>query len=176
MLQAYADYGDLMEMTEELLQKVCTELHGDASFDSAVATNQVGSPTRISFEGPFKRYDFIKTIEERSGCEMPPADKLETPEAIAQMAAILQGAGIDTSKLQNAPQVLPTNHRNLVPNVNSSTLAPPTNSDISERLHPHLFDFFCPSHNTARHRILRSWKALPLMPQHVHNMCDCSQH
>jgi len=108
MFQAYADYGDLMEMTEELLQKVCTELHGDVSFDSAVATSQVGSPTRISFEGPFKRYDFIKTIQDRSGSEMPPADQLETPEAISQMAAILQGAGIDTAKLQNAPQVLPT--------------------------------------------------------------------
>lgn len=63
--QAYADYHDVMAMTEELLRSLCLELHGDTSFHSMAAggSSPGETSTRISFEAPFKRYDFIKTIE-----------------------------------------------------------------------------------------------------------------
>ncbi len=57
--QAYADYNDMMKLTEELLNHVAKELLG---------THEITYQGRkISFKAPFKRVSFVDSIKEKTG-------------------------------------------------------------------------------------------------------------
>lgn len=57
--QAYADYNDMMKLTEELMQFVSKSLAGSTTIEYQ---NQ-----KINFKAPFKRINYIKSINEKTG-------------------------------------------------------------------------------------------------------------
>lgn len=57
--QAYADYNDVMAMTEQLIEGLCVYLHG--------ATEVCYQDEMISFKAPFKRLPFYEALEQSTG-------------------------------------------------------------------------------------------------------------
>jgi len=64
---AYADYNDLMNMTEELLSGMVVALTGGLK----LKYNRDGKEYCADFKRPFTRLPYIKTIEERGGLKIP---------------------------------------------------------------------------------------------------------
>lgn len=56
---AYADYEDLMDLTEEMFVNLVTTLNG--------STELTWQGTSLSFEGPFKRLRYVDIVSERLG-------------------------------------------------------------------------------------------------------------
>jgi lysyl-tRNA synthetase class 2 len=74
--QAYADYRDLMDLTEAMLSEVVTDVHGSSSVDYQGAT--------IDFTAPFARLTVFESILAHNP-DLTAAD-LETREAAAGVA------------------------------------------------------------------------------------------
>eukprot|EP00397_Hematodinium_sp_SG-2012_P026807 GEMP01028126.1.p1 GENE.GEMP01028126.1~~GEMP01028126.1.p1 ORF type:complete len:565 (+),score=121.50 GEMP01028126.1:46-1740(+) len=66
---AYADYNDLMDMTEEMVSTMVQEICGSTK----VQFQKLGAaePIEIDFKAPWPRLPMIETIEERSGVKLP---------------------------------------------------------------------------------------------------------
>jgi lysyl-tRNA synthetase class 2 len=67
---AYADYNDLMEMTEQLVSGMVKELHGTYKIKYH-AKGADKDPIEIDFTPPFKRIPMIKGLEEALNITMP---------------------------------------------------------------------------------------------------------
>mmetsp|Transcript_3263 Transcript_3263/g.4492 ORF Transcript_3263/g.4492 Transcript_3263/m.4492 type:complete len:584 (+) Transcript_3263:119-1870(+) len=67
---AYADYNDLMNMTEELVSGMVKELTGGYVVEYHVDGPEK-PPKRINFEPPFKRISMIKGLEEYGKIKVP---------------------------------------------------------------------------------------------------------
>ncbi|QNN21774.1 lysine--tRNA ligase [Planctomycetales bacterium ZRK34] len=57
--EAYSDYNDVMQMTEQLLEAICLELHGTTEIEYGEHT--------LSFKAPFRRVTFYDLLEETTG-------------------------------------------------------------------------------------------------------------
>ncbi|KAK9477869.1 hypothetical protein V1514DRAFT_332727 [Lipomyces japonicus] len=77
--QAYADYHDLMDMTEDLFSNMVKDITGDYK-----VKYQPGGPDGptldIDFSRPWKRLDMITTLEEKLNVKFPPGDELHTEQ------------------------------------------------------------------------------------------------
>ncbi|XP_046411281.1 lysine--tRNA ligase isoform X2 [Neodiprion fabricii] len=77
---AYADYNDLMTITEDMLSDMVKSIHGTYK----VVFHPDGPHTKgveIDFTPPFKRIPMLKTLETMLNVKLPEPDKLNTPEA-----------------------------------------------------------------------------------------------
>ena len=66
---AYKDYNWMMDFTEEMLEKVALDLHGDTKV-------QVGDKT-IDFQRPFKRITMYDAIKEHTGIDISNMDEAQ---------------------------------------------------------------------------------------------------
>jgi len=74
---AYADYKDLMEMTEDMLSKMVYSIRG--SYKIPYHPNGQDDPENvieIDFTPPFRRIPMMKGLEEKLGVKMPPNTEL----------------------------------------------------------------------------------------------------
>lgn len=81
---AYADYNDLMTMTETLLSKLALDIHGTHKIKYDPNMAEVESEKEeheIDFTPPFRRIKLLPTLEEKLGVKFPAADELNTPES-----------------------------------------------------------------------------------------------
>lgn len=70
--QAYADYNDLMEITENMLSSMVKDLTGSYKLEyHKNGKEDPESKITIDFTPPFKRVPMIKGLEERLGVEFP---------------------------------------------------------------------------------------------------------
>jgi lysyl-tRNA synthetase class 2 len=70
--QAYADYNDLMDMTEEMLSGMVKEITGGYKI---MFSPKPGAPeVEIDFTPPFKRISMIEGLEEAMGVKLPELD------------------------------------------------------------------------------------------------------
>jgi lysyl-tRNA synthetase, class II len=77
---AYADYNDIMEISEVLLSEMVFSLFGSYKIQYHKEGKEVPeSKIEIDFTPPFKRIPMMKGLEERLGLELP--KDLTTPEA-----------------------------------------------------------------------------------------------
>eukprot|EP01041_Mallomonas_annulata_P010497 gene10497-21896_t len=74
--QAYADYHDLLEMTEEMISNMVKEITG--GYIVPYAAEEGGEAVSIDFTPPWRRISMISGLEECTGTKFPP---LDSPEA-----------------------------------------------------------------------------------------------
>ncbi|XP_039441853.1 lysine--tRNA ligase isoform X1 [Culex pipiens pallens] len=77
---AYADYNDLIEMTEKMVSGMVKSIHGSYKIKYH-PEGPDGKEFEVDFTPPFKRVSMISTLEEILKVKFPAADKLNTPEA-----------------------------------------------------------------------------------------------
>jgi lysyl-tRNA synthetase class 2 len=80
---AYADMYDLMDITESLVKGLVKYLTGGkTSLQFHPEGKGEGKPVYdLNFQRPWKRYDMIETLEEKTGTKFPPGETLHTEEA-----------------------------------------------------------------------------------------------
>jgi lysyl-tRNA synthetase class 2 len=87
---AYADYEDLMAMTEEMVSSMVLEIHGSYQIQYTPAPGQ--EPVTIDFTPPFRRLPMLEGLEEAMQTTLPP---LDAPDAAEQLHALLRQHEID---------------------------------------------------------------------------------
>ncbi|XP_026727236.1 lysine--tRNA ligase isoform X1 [Trichoplusia ni] len=77
---AYADYNDLITITETMLSGMVKSIHGSYKVKYR-PDGPDGEEVEIDFTPPFARVPMIATLEKALNTKLPPADKLDTAEA-----------------------------------------------------------------------------------------------
>jgi len=74
---AYADYNDLMELTEKLVSGLVKQLFG--TYKISYHVNGLDqAPVEIDFTPPFRRFDLIGDLEKATNEKFPPATEFST--------------------------------------------------------------------------------------------------
>ena len=90
---AYADYNDLMDMTEEMVSNMVKDITG--SFVIKFSPKPGAPEVEVDFSPPWKRVSMISGLEEVMGIKLP---KMDDPKASEKLKAIL-----DERKLECPP-------------------------------------------------------------------------
>lgn len=77
---AYADYNDLMVITETMVSGMVKSIHGSYKIKYH-PDGPEGEAVEIDFTPPFKKIPLMKTLEEKLNVKLPDAETLNTPEA-----------------------------------------------------------------------------------------------
>lgn len=79
---AYADYNDLMDMTEDMLAKMVYSIHGSYKITYHPEGQDVPENViEIDFTPPFRRIPMMKGLEDCLGIKLPPNNMLHTEES-----------------------------------------------------------------------------------------------
>ena len=70
-LQAYADYNDLMDLTEKLISEMVAELNNGSHVIQYHANGPEEDPVTIDFSPPWRRISMISGLEEALGVKFP---------------------------------------------------------------------------------------------------------
>ena len=76
---AYADYKDLMDITESMLSGMVKSIHGSYKIQYH-PDGPDGEAVEIDFTPPFRRISMLKTLEEILKIKLPKATELDTKE------------------------------------------------------------------------------------------------
>jgi len=108
LYQAYADYHDMMDLTEDLIRVVCVSVNGTAKIRYQGAD--------VDLESPWRRVTMAELVKERTGADYQSwADDAEAREAAARM-------GVPVKKTDSKDRVMYAIFDTLVEN----TLTQPT--------------------------------------------------
>ncbi|KFD55840.1 hypothetical protein M513_03279, partial [Trichuris suis] len=77
---AYADYNDLMKMTEEFLPGLVKYLFGTLKIEYHI-NGADAEPVVIDFTPPFRKISVYECLKEKLGVSLPPPEALQTEEA-----------------------------------------------------------------------------------------------
>lgn len=81
---AYADYNDLMELTEVMLSGMVKALTGGyvvTYHPNATDSENLGEPLTVDFTPPFRRVRMVPDLEKAMNVKLPPPSEFGTPEA-----------------------------------------------------------------------------------------------
>ena len=101
--EAYADYEDLMAMTEEMLSGMVKEITGGYKIKYQPKPN--AEEVEIDFTPPFRRISMIEGIEEKIGRRLP---ALDDPRAEAELGAILEEFDLECAPPLTTARLLDT--------------------------------------------------------------------
>ncbi|MGL5767152.1 MAG: lysine--tRNA ligase, partial [Sarcina sp.] len=76
LYEAYADYNDMMEITENMVAEVCTAVNG--------GTKVSYEGTEIDFKPPWRRVTMVDAVKEHSGIDFSTINSNEEAQAIAK--------------------------------------------------------------------------------------------
>jgi len=93
---AYADYNDVMEMTEQLLSGMVKEITGSYKLKYH-AGGLNADPVEIDFTPPFKRISMIKGLEELANVKLPDPKDLGTEETRRYLMKVCTDKGVTCS-------------------------------------------------------------------------------
>lgn len=85
--QAYADYYDLMNLTEELISGLVKYITGGYE---TTFTTQGGETYNINWKAPWRRVEMIPALEEATGEKFPAGDQLHTQESNEFLKRVLK--------------------------------------------------------------------------------------
>ncbi|CAL7946881.1 unnamed protein product [Xylocopa violacea] len=77
---AYADYNDLMSITEDMISEMVKSIHGSYQIEYH-PNGPEDEVVTINFTPPFKRISLMNALENVLKVKLPPADELSSPEA-----------------------------------------------------------------------------------------------
>ena len=80
---AYADYNDLMDMTEKMVSGMVYEIHG--TYKIKYLRKEGEEPLELDFTPPFRRIPMVEGLEEALKIKLPPID---TPECLEMLDAL----------------------------------------------------------------------------------------
>ncbi|XP_073832805.1 lysyl-tRNA synthetase isoform X2 [Musca autumnalis] len=84
---AYADYNDLIEITEKMISGMVKAIHGTYKIKYHPEGPE-GPEEEIDFTPPFRRVNMIKTLEEKLNVKFPSATTLNTKETNDFLSAL----------------------------------------------------------------------------------------
>ena len=79
---AYKDYNWMMDLVEEMIEKVAIDLHGTTSVKCG--------DNMINFQRPWKRYTMFEAIQEYTGIDISEMDELQLRETAKQLHITLE--------------------------------------------------------------------------------------
>ena len=91
---AYADYYDLMNLTEELISGLVKNITG--GYETEFVTMS-GEKYNVNWKAPWRRVEMIPALEEATGEKFPPGDQLHTAESGDFLKRILKKTGVECS-------------------------------------------------------------------------------
>ncbi|KAF7047355.1 hypothetical protein CFC21_056295 [Triticum aestivum] len=100
---AYADYNDLMELTETILSSMVMELTGSTRIKYH-ANGTDNPPIEIDFTPPYRRIDMMQELKSIAGLDIPL--DLSSDEANKYLAATCEKYGIKCSPPQTTARLL----------------------------------------------------------------------
>jgi len=89
---AYADYNDVMAMTEELISGMVLCIHGSHKIK---VHGSEGEEIEIDFTPPFRRMRMLPDLEKELGVSLGSYENLGSPESLKQLAALCEKHGVD---------------------------------------------------------------------------------
>merc|ERR1712088_264471 len=100
---AYADYEDLMQMTEEMISAMVKMIHGSyiVEFKPDSETNYT-----MDFSPPWKRLNIQEELEKLFPGKMPKPTELHTEEARAQLEKIVADAGLECAPPKTSARLM----------------------------------------------------------------------
>jgi len=101
---AYADYEDLMRITEQLLHGLVQALFGKSSVTYKPDGEEEAK--EVDFSPPFKRVHIIKDLEKILGVTLPDATKFHTEEARKFLDDVCVKQGVDCSNPRTTARLL----------------------------------------------------------------------
>lgn len=102
---AYADYSDLIEMTEELLSGLVKKVTGGYKI-TYHPEGPDGPAWEVDFSRPFKRFDMMTDLEREIGVALPKPDQLDTEEARALLDKIALERQVECKPPRTATRLL----------------------------------------------------------------------
>ncbi|XP_043923063.1 lysine--tRNA ligase-like [Protopterus annectens] len=102
---AYADYNDLMEITETLLSGMVKHIKGDNKI-TYHPDGPEGKAVEIDFTPPFRRINMMKELEKVLGVKLPAAETLDTEESRAALEKICREKGVECTSPRTAARLL----------------------------------------------------------------------
>ncbi|CAL8102094.1 unnamed protein product [Orchesella dallaii] len=100
---AYADYNDIMEMTETLLSGLVKSILGSYKFK---VHPEEGKEIEIDFTPPFRRIRMLPELEKKLGVSLGSFEKLDSPESLKQLSEQLENHGVECPAPRTATRML----------------------------------------------------------------------
>lgn len=91
---AYADYNDLINITEAMLSGMVKSIHGSYKVKYQ-PDGPEGEEVEIDFTPPFARVPMIASLEKALNVKLPPADQLESQEANQLLSQLCEKHEVD---------------------------------------------------------------------------------
>lgn len=101
--QAYADYNDLMDMTEEMLSGMVKDITG--GYKIMYAPKPGAAEIEIDFSPPFKRISMMDGLNEAMNTTLP---ALDDPDIVPKLQVLLKEHGLECSPPQTTARLLDT--------------------------------------------------------------------
>uniref|UniRef100_A0A0A9WHR8 Lysine--tRNA ligase n=1 Tax=Lygus hesperus TaxID=30085 RepID=A0A0A9WHR8_LYGHE len=102
---AYADYNDVMQLTEEMISGMVKSIHGSHKV-TYHPDGEGGEAVEIDFSPPFKRLRMYPALEEVLGAKLPAPTELGTPQAQQQLKALCEKHNVECPPPQTANRLL----------------------------------------------------------------------
>ncbi|KAL3122777.1 hypothetical protein niasHT_008467 [Heterodera trifolii] len=103
---AFADYEDLMRITEDLLSKMVHSIFGTHKLTYHPNGADKEPVYELDFTPPFKRINIYDELSTILGVQLPDADKLDTPEARDFFDRIATEHGVDCTQPRSCARLL----------------------------------------------------------------------
>lgn len=102
---AYADYNDLMSITEDMLSGLVKQIFGSFKFNYE-PDGPDGESWEVDFTPPFKRIDMFKDLEKTLNVKLPSPTELHTEEARKLLDNICVSNGVECSNPRTCARLL----------------------------------------------------------------------
>jgi len=104
---AYADYNDLMAMTEDMLSKMVYSIRGSYKIKyHPNGQEDKDNEIEIDFTPPFKRIPMMKGLEEALGVKMPKNTELNTEESRAFFDKLAKDNNVDCANPRTTARLI----------------------------------------------------------------------